>query len=330
MRRLTFLVILLAALYSGYWFVGARAVAHGATLAISQARADGWNLTYSDMNTLGFPSRFDTTVSDISVEPQDGAWQWAAPFFQVFALSYQPNRVIAAFADDQTVRVGDQTLRITTDGLRASAGVAANTALSFDDAAVEVGAVTVGSDFGWQARVDRALLALRAQPAAENRYDAYFDADQIVLPASIIQQIDPAGTLGAALTRAVFDSAVTFDLPLDRHAFDGRGPAPKATRFTLRNLALTWGPVEIRAQGAFDIDALGNPDGRITFRSDQWREIIDLMIVAGVIDAGLAPTYVTFATALAVDGGMPEFPLQFRNGRMSLGPLPIGPAPRFW
>ena len=110
--------------------------------------------------------------------------------------------------------------------------------------------------------------------------------------------------LGAALTRAVFDSAVTFDQPLDRHAFDGRGLAPKAKRFTLRNLTLTWGPVEIRAQGAFDIDALGNPDGRITFRSDQWREIIDLMIVAGVIDAGLAPTYVTFATALAVDGGM--------------------------
>ncbi|SFR56315.1 hypothetical protein SAMN04488005_2915 [Yoonia tamlensis] len=330
MRRLTFFVLFLAALYSGYWFVGARAVAHGAQVAIAQARAEGWDLTYSDMNTLGFPSRFDTTLSDISIAPRGADWQWAAPFLQVFALSYQPNRVIAAFADDQTLRIGGQTLQITAEGLRASAGVAANTALSFDDAAVAVGGVAVASDFGWQLGLDRALVALRAAPAAENRYDAYFDADRITLPMPVAQQIDPTGVLGAVLTRAVFDSALTFDRPLDRHAVDGRGPAPKATRFTLRNLTLIWGPVEIRAQGAFDIDPLGNPDGRITFRSDQWREIIDLMVAAGAIDAGLAPTYVTFANALAVDGGAPEFPLQFRDGRMSLGPLPIGPAPRFW
>jgi hypothetical protein len=330
MRRLTFLVIFLSILYSGYWFVGARAVAYGTQTAITQARADGWGLTYAEITTIGFPSRFDTTLTDLSLSPQDEAWQWVAPFVQVFALSYQPNRVIAAFADDQTVRIGNQTLQLTTDGLRASAGVAANTALSFDDATVEVGTAQVVSSFGWQVSADRALLAFRADPAAENRYDAYFDADQIVLPASVVQQIDPAGTLGAAVTRAVFDSVVTFDQPLDRHAFDGRGPEPKATRFTLRNLTLTWGLVEIRAQGAFDIDAQGNPDGRITFRTDQWREVIDLMVAAGVIDAGIAPTVVTFASAMATEGGAPEFPIVFNAGRMSLGLLPIGAAPQFW
>jgi hypothetical protein len=238
--------------------------------------------------------------------------------------------VIAALADNQTVRIGNQTLQITTDGLRASAGVAATTALSFDDAAVEVGEAQIQSDFGWQLSADRALLAFRAEPAAENRYDAYFDADQIVMPASVTQQMDPSGALGTAITHAVFDIALTFDQPLDRHGFDGRGIEPRATKFTLRNFTISWGPVEIRAQGAFDIDAQGNPDGRITFRSEQWREVIDLMVAAGVIDAGIAPTVVNFASAMGMDGGAPEFPLQFRNGRMSLGPLPIGAAPRFW
>ncbi len=330
MRRLTFLVLFLSVLYSGYWFVGARAVAYGAQTAVTQARADGWGLTYAEMNTIGFPSRFDTTVTDFSLSPQDEDWHWTAPFVQVFALSYQPNRVIAAFANDQTLRVGGQTLQITTESLRASAGVAANTALSFDDATVDVSKAQVASSFGWQISAERALLAFRAEPAAENRYDAYFDADQVMLPTVIAQRIDPAGALGAALTRAVFDSAVTFDQPLDRHAFDGRGADPKATRFTLRNLTLLWGPVELRAQGAFDIDAQGNPDGRITFRSNQWHEIIDLMVAAGAIDAGIAPTVVNFASLLATEGGVPEFPLVFSGGRMSLGALPLGAAPQFW
>ena len=330
MRRLTFLVLFLSALYSGYWFAGARAVAYGAQSAISQARADGWDLTYSEINTRGFPSRFDTTLSDLSLAPLGAGWQWVAPFVQVFALSYQPNRVIAAFSDDQTIRIGNQTLQISTDRLRASAGVFANTDLSFNDATVEVGAASVISDFGWQISVDRALLAFRAEPAAQNRYDAYFDADQIILPESVIARIDPAGDLGAVLTRAVFDSAVSFDQPLDRHGFDGRGTEPRATNFTLRNLTLIWGPVEIRAQGAFDIDAQGNPDGRITFRSEQWRQVIDLMVAAGMIDAGLAPTIVNVAAATALDGGPPDFPIVFSGGRMFLGPLPIGDAPQFW
>ncbi|MCG3269220.1 DUF2125 domain-containing protein [Yoonia sp. I 8.24] len=330
MRRLTFLVIFLSILYSGYWFVGARAVAYGTQTAVTQARTDGWNLTYAEMNTIGFPSRFDTTITEFSLSPQDEGWQWAAPFVQVFALSYQPNRVIAAFANDQTLRFGDQTLQITTENLRASAGVAANTALSFDDATVEVGTAQVASNFGWQINAERALLAFRAEPAAENRYDAYFDADQVVLPSVIAQQIDPTGALGTAITRAVFDSAVTFDQPLDRHGFDGRGREPRATKFTLRNLTISWGPIEIRAQGAFDIDAQGNPDGRITFRSAQWREIIDLMVAAGVIDAGNKLTVVTLASAMAVEGGAPEFPITFNAGRMSLGPIPIGTAPQFW
>ena len=330
MRRLTFLVLFIAAAYSAYWFIGSRAVENGTESIIAQARSDGWDLSYTTLNTTGFPSRFDTTVTDLSVSPSGEGWQWSVPFLQVFALSYQPNRIIAAFSNEQSVRIGGQVIDIESDSLRASAGVSANSDLSFDDATVEVGALAAQSDFGWAVTMDRALGAFRTQPAAENRYDAYFEIEGITLPADVARQIDPSGTLGPVIANTVLDSAVTFDQPLDRHAFDGVGALPLATNFTLRNFTLHWGQVTVRAQGGFDIDAQGIPDGRITFRSEQWREMIEMMVAAGVIDPSIEPTVMNIASAMALGGGALELPLVFKGGAMSIGPLPIGPAPRFW
>lgn len=328
MRRLTFFVFFLAAVYSGYWFVGSRAVEAGARNAISRAQADGWQFSLTSLDTIGFPSRFDTTVMDIAVAPPDRRWAWQAPFVQVFALSYQPNRIIAAFANDQSVRIADQTITIASDGLRASVGVKADTDLTFDALTAEVGDVSLRSDFGWEISLDRALAAMRAHPQTQARYDLYLDAANVVLPAGVVRDIDQAAQLGDTISGIVFDAALLFDRPLDRHAFDGSGPAPLATNFTLNEFNMRWGRITIRADGDVAIDERGNLDGRIVFRSDQWREMIDIMVAAGIIDAGVAPTVTNVATAMALGGGTLELPLVFRNGTLFIGPLPVGSAPR--
>ncbi|WP_411891489.1 DUF2125 domain-containing protein [Yoonia sp. SDW83-1] len=322
MRKLTFLVLILGALYSGYWFYGARSVEQGALQAIEQAQQDGWGVSYSALQTVGFPSRFDTSVTDLTLTAADGLWSWQAPFLQVFALSYQPNKVIAAFPPDHSLRLGDQTLQLMTEDFRASAGVKANTDLSFDAATIESGALSVMSDFGWVAAIERALIATRATDAP-NTYDVYMDADGLILPADLIAQIDPKNQLADVIDRLVFDSHVTLDQPLDRHAAN-----PLAQSFTLNRFAIDWGDVALTAAGTIDIDALGVPDGRITIKTDQWREIIDLLVNAGAIQPGVAPTITNMASTMAQEGQTLELPISFQNGFMSVGPLPIGPAPR--
>ncbi len=323
MRRLTFLVLFIAAVYSGYWFFGARAVKDAATNGIATAQQDGWQIDYSDLSTVGFPSRFDTTVNDVSVSPPDGLWSWQAPFLQVFALSYQPNNVIAAFPPTQTLRFGDETLRIAADGLRASGGVRANTDLSFKSATVEAGATTITSDLGWAVALDRALLALRETPDTPRSYDVYADADQLVLPAGFVGQIDTQDTLTDQITRVAIDGRVVLDQPLDRHAVE---PLPEA--FELRSFTLDWGQIALSAKGDVTIDPAGIPEGRITFKTAEWRPLIDLAVSAGLIQSGVVPTVTNLANAMADDGGMLELPISFQSGFMSLGPLPLGPAPR--
>ena len=121
MRTLFVVVALLAALYGGYWFIGQSQIERRAEAALADLEARGWDVAYSDLSTTGFPSRFDTTVSDIALTSPDGGIAWAAPFVQVFALSYRPNRIIAAWPDMQSLAVGGQRLDIAAQGLRASA-----------------------------------------------------------------------------------------------------------------------------------------------------------------------------------------------------------------
>jgi hypothetical protein len=323
MKRLTILVLAIAAVYSGYWFLGKHTVKDATLNGIASAQRDGWQIDYSDLSTVGFPSRFDTTVSDVSVSPPDGLWSWQAPFLQVFALSYQPNNVIVAFPPTQSLRVGDDVLQITTEALRASAGVYANTDLSLKAVTVEAGPSAATSDLGWSVKWDRALLALRDTPETERSYDLYADADQIGLPDGFAASIDAEDQLTDTIARIAVDGRIVLDQQLDRHAVE-----PLAEVIELKSLVLDWGQVSVSAKGELEIDAAGIPEGRITFKTAQWRILIELAEGSGLIDPGVVPTVTNLANAMADGGGMLELPISFQSGFMSLGPLPLGPAPR--
>jgi len=107
MIRLFFGAMILAALYAGYWVVGSRTVEGQAVSGLDALQSDGWTVAYSDVNTRGFPSRFDTTVTDLDLTAPDGT-RYQAPFVQALALSYRPNEVIAAFPDEQTLTIAGQ------------------------------------------------------------------------------------------------------------------------------------------------------------------------------------------------------------------------------
>lgn len=324
MRKLTFLVVILAALYGGYWFVGSRAIENGARQGLADLRADGWDVRYTDLATAGFPSRFDTTATDLSLRSPDGLTGWDGPFVQVFALSYQPNKVIAALPQDFVLTVAGDDYAFTNDRLRASGAVRANSDLALSDITLEADQLAVTSTPLGQMTLNRGLLALRAVRDMPNRYDAYLELTDLAQNRPILMQ----GQLPDRIERFVFDGAMTFDRPLDRHGFDGSGPEPALREVDLRNMALDVADMSLTASGKLTVDALGVPDGRITFRTAQWRQLIDYLVAFEVIDPGMQRTVTNVAQAMAAGGGELALPLSFQNGFMSIGPLPLGPAPR--
>lgn len=333
MRIMIIIVAALALLYGGYWFVGSRAVESGARDAITTLRQEGWQVDYTDLTTRGFPSRFDTTVTDLDLRDPGTGIGWQAPFLQIFALSYRPNQVIAVWPDTQTIILPDQTLTVTSDRLRASAAVRPGADMALDTVTVEAGATRVASDADWHVAVGRALMALREAGTAAGEYDLFFEASDITLPDGFFDAENPTGSVTpmtpAAVSPAVLrlDSRLGLDRRLDRFAGSRQGPHLQS--LSLRDLRLIWGESSISGTGELTFDRNGVPEGEIRFTLHGWRDIIALVAASGLIDPNLAPTWENVAQALSAEDESLELPLSFQNGYMSFGPMPLGPAPRF-
>ncbi|MEM9270831.1 MAG: DUF2125 domain-containing protein, partial [Pseudomonadota bacterium] len=86
MKTLLVLVLLATALYSGYWFVGARAQEAGLNAWLEAQRAQGWVAEVEELNVAGYPNRFDTTATGLELANPKAGWAWSAPEFQILAL----------------------------------------------------------------------------------------------------------------------------------------------------------------------------------------------------------------------------------------------------
>ena len=320
MRLLTIIVLALAALYSAYWVTGRYAVTRGTDTVLTDLRDAGWTVETTDISTRGYPSRFDTTATDIALTTPDGAVTWTAPFVQVFALSYAPTRIIAAFPPEQTLALPGLTLRLSADGLRASAATRPTPDLPLSEAIVESGPLTLAADIGGTLTATRALMALRATDAPA-RYDVFAELTGIVPPALVTAPLTAGTDLPDTLDALRLDGTVTLDAPLDRHA-----AAARPTALTLRDASLRWGPARLALSGALTFDTAGRASGTLTLDADALPALIGLATNARLIDPDAAPGILATIAGIA-DGDTLTAPITISDGVASIGFVPLGTIP---
>lgn len=328
MRRLLVVVVVAALGWGGYWFVGARAVESGLSGWIDQRRAEGWAADYASLNTRGFPNRFDTTIRELHLaDPQTGV-AWSAPFFQILALSYKPNHVIAVWPPEQTLSSPFQNITVTNDRMRGSVVLYPGPSLELDRSVFELEDFRMTSSLGWSASLDKGSLGTRPTVGKTDTYDIGFDATGVRPSRDLLEALNPGGTLPDVFERLHIETTVAFDAPWDRFAIEDR--RPQITRLDLDILQANWGEMDLHAAGGLEVDATGIPSGRITVRAKNWREMLQLAVASGAIAEGFAPTIERALELLAGMSGNPETldaPLSFQNGKVSFGPIPLGPAP---
>lgn len=327
MRIIVWIIAIAALCWCGYWFVAASALDRGANAWFDDRRADGWQADYSDLDISGFPYRFDAMLEDVALADPETGVVWQAPEFIVTALAYQPNHVIAIFPDEQTLRSPFDTLTITSADMRASARVG-GTNVELRESTAEMGQVSVKSTQGWEITLDRGLLATRA--TGDNSYDLYFEATDLRPSDALRLGIDPQDRLPDTFETLKLDATAAFDAPWDRFAIERARPQP--TRIDLKEFDARWGQLELRAVGALDIMSDGTPEGRITVKATNWREIVSIGQATGVIPDSAVRMITSGLEMMASLSGPPntiDVPLTFQSGRMAIGPLPLGPAPKF-
>lgn len=313
MRALFWIAATLVALYGGYWFVGQNQVETRAAQALDALEARGWEVDYASLNTTGFPSRFDTTVTGLRLASPDGQLVWEAPFFQVFALSYRPNEVIAVWPPEERLTVAGRPVDIAADRLRASAAVGLSAALPLRDAVVESGPLAATGE-GWEARIARLLAAIRREPGGpEGAYDLWLEATDLA-----------ATGLPATLPLLRLDARMLLGAPLDRML---AGPPPLLA-LDIREARVQPGAASLTASGSLAPDAEGVLEGELLLVLDDWRAMLDLAEQAGLLGEASRLPFENALAAVADAEGRIELPLTFADGWVSALGLPLIEAPR--
>ncbi len=321
--------VLAAALgWSGYWFIGARALDRGVDDWLAERRGEGWVAEASETSVRGFPNRFDLTLSDLHLADPETGVAWTAPFFQVLSLSYRPSHVIAVWPATQTISTPHQTVSIEGAEIRGSLRLSDLSTLGLETATIVSDEVSMSSNVGWLAELDTGRLAARLVPATTSTYEIGVEALGVTPAEGVRRAVDVSGRLPPEIETLRFDAVIAFTAPWDRAAIEVARPQP--TAIDLREVRATWGNLDLRATGDLEIEPDGTPTGEIVLRAENWRELLQLAVASGAVPEGIATTLERGLAALAGASGSPETldaTLSLRGGRVFLGFIPLGSAP---
>lgn len=327
MRALMWIVAVLTVIWCGYWFVGARVLTNEGRAVLDRMQQDG-RLGYGTFSIGGFPARFEAVLADLSLRDPAAGWAWSVPDLAVHALAYSPNRVIAVLPPVQRLRVAGESLALTTEDMRASVAFGLSSAVPLTHAEVVSAPLTARSDRGWSLAMEALRLAVRQEEGEGFRYRLGAEATALTLDGAPAVMLAKAG-LAEGPGRVRLDADAVLDRALDRSAAE---LPPRVTALSVRSLELDWGRLALRGAGDLLIGADGTPEGTIQLRLANWRDLPPLLVALGVIAEAEAPALTRTMGQLALLSGATgdlSLPLSFTGGWVALGPLPLGPAPRF-
>lgn len=328
MRAVIWLTFILAALYGGYWVIGSRAALHGAEAALVQMKAEG-RADYASVSIAGFPSRFDLTIDAPTLVSPDGWSGWSAPFVQLLALSYRPNHLIAVFPDSQSFFAGPDRFTLKGERIRASVALSSDRSLALEHAELEGHALELNARAGWQIMAQKLILASRRANASGTSHELALVLSDLAPGADLRALIDPSGQFPAVAGTTRTNLIASFDRPLDRALT--QDPA-RLTALNSIDISLTWGSMALTIKGDLAIDSYGYPAGRLALEARDWHAIYGLLRNGGMIAPEVATQFENGLAEVARAGRDPdvlELPLTFQDGAVWLGPLALGPTPRF-
>ncbi|MEN8874678.1 MAG: DUF2125 domain-containing protein [Pacificibacter sp.] len=329
MRKLIFLCLGLVVLYSGYWLITARASERGIETWLNSRAAQGWQTEVASVKTRGYPLTFETDLTDLAIADPNTGLAAQTQRFSIKSKSYAPTKLHAQLDQNARISTPFQTIDITNENIGGTLFVEAGPALTMHRAAFDFINVTAKSNLDWGFTVDKAsATAVRSE---DNRlaHDITMNIENLAPVAAMMSRLNPDGILSDSFDSMKVDATVTFDKDWDITALEG--PRPQPTHVVLRNVAATWGALDLRLAGDFKVDANGYPNGKIAVKATNWREMISLATTAGIIPQDLAPLAMSAGEMLAKLKGNSttiDAELTLARGTISMGFLPLGPAPR--
>ncbi len=332
MRKIAILIGVIAATFGIYWLAAAWGLERALAGWFEERRADGWQAEYSDIRVSGFPTRFDTRLSDIELADTYSGLAWSAPEFRFVSKALHPGTITATWPQKQLLATPLEKLTITSDVMQAGVVFTETTDLNLAHATMQMQAVTLATSQGARTSLEHGSLTMDQQPRGDDGSFVYrleFQAGGLRPSSAVLERLSDIALLSDVIETMELTTTVSFDAPWDRFAIERARPQPRRIRLEL--LKANWGGLELWMAGDLRVAADGTPTGQITVKAKNWREMLALARTSGLLPEALAPTIERTLGFLAGLSGSPDTidtPLTFKDGYVAFGPIPLGPAPR--
>lgn len=333
MKRLLIGTAVILALSAIAWGGGAMVSDTAATRWLSDRQAEGWVANTSDVTVSGFPLQFVTELQDLELADPDTGLAWSVASLEFRQDIFRLDRIEARWPAEQTIASPFERLSVSDAGMddlfvMAMLDVQPTNRFALDAVHANTGPLMVTSSEGWQTQWEQGSLIVTRVADAQATYDVAALATSMAPPEAWRARLDPAGVLPATIERAGVQTTVTFDAPWDMDAVEIA--RPQISTLEIEDVSMRWGDMLFRATGTLDVTPGGVPEGDLAVRAENWRAMVELASNAGVVPDRLRTTAEAMLQVLAGLSGSEEnidATLSFSNGRMFIGPLPIGPAP---
>ncbi|MEX0349043.1 MAG: DUF2125 domain-containing protein [Paracoccaceae bacterium] len=329
MRRLLKLAILVAVLWSGYWFAAAYGLRSSVSGWFAAQEARGWQADYAAISTAGYPLRHRTTLTSPALaDPHTGA-AWQADMIALESPAIWPGKQNLRFADTpQRLSYFDQTAIVTAQDMSADLHLHPGIRLELQRMALTAGPWTIDTADGTALQADSLSLSM-VQESQPETYAFGVTAEGFA-PGDALRRLLRSDTaLPRSFDALELDMAVRFDKPWDRSALEERRPQPVTV--DLRLAEMRWGALRLFATGDLEVDAQGIPTGEVALKAENWREMLAMAQAAGAIpEQAVEPVSRVLGMLAGLGGNRNSLDVQlnFRDGFVALGPIPLGPAPR--
>lgn len=309
MRRVLTLLIVIAALFCGWWFAGAHLFRQGVENWFAAQQAAGRDAQVQGFDVGGFPTRFVARADAVAVSDLSG-WGWQSPGAEVSMPSWWPFHVTARLPDRQVIDTPRGQVDLTGQGMEGRFTLSPSLApvRLHAEAASLVAAAADGT-----LRADR--ITFDSDRTTGTMHHAVLAIDGLGVDAGPVAL--NGGTLrseaNVTLAERVDDLPDAVAVPVEAIALH---------RFDLR-----FDDVAVTATGDVVADGRGFAAGEVTVRLENWPAALDAAVSAGLIPEDRVAMLEGGFRMMAEDGVL-ELPLTLSSGQVRFGPLPVGPAPR--
>ena len=327
MKRLFILFVVLGVLGGISWGVASIAMQTAATRWLEARQAEGWVANAADVSVAGFPLAFETTFTGLELADPETGLAWSAPDFQLEQQVFRLDQLGARFPASQIIASPLERLTLTSASMTASLDVRPTANFALDGAQADLTELHVTSSLGWTLSLENAGLIVERM-AEDHLYQINLTATELFPPEAIRARLDPASVLPERIALLQANTRARFDAPWDLTAIEVA--RPQLSELEIEDITATWGDMLFRTTGTLEVTAGGVPEGDLAVRAENWRAMVDLAENAGLLPARIRPTAEAMLQVLAGMNGSEDnidATLSFSNGRVFLGPLPLGPAP---